>query len=133
MNYNFQKKLLEIWEIAVELYRQGNRDSKCFPIENEIPFLESIGMNKMDIFDFAEDWVCEEEPDFSTFLLIHEQRRNYFIEVQKRIPSGKVLDPSLPAKTESIDGIVLASTDHPESTGKIARRITCKFYVLLRR
>ena len=120
MNYNFQKKLLEIWEIAVELYRQGNRDSKCFPIENEIPFLESIGMNKMDIFDFAEDWVCEEEPDFSTFLLIHEQRRNYFIEVQKRIPSDKVLDPStLPAKTESIDGIVWLPRIIPKARAKL--------------
>ena len=32
----------------------------------------------MDIFDFAEDWVCEGEPDLASFLLIHEHRMIIF-------------------------------------------------------
>ena len=42
-----------------------------------------------------------------SFLLIHEQRKDYFWETQKKVPSTRVLDPSsLPAKNESLHGIV---------------------------
>ena len=74
MNHNFQSNLVRIWEKSVSLYKSGNHNSESFPIEEDLPFLSSIGMNKMDVFDFAEDWVLEEEPDLATFLLIHEQR-----------------------------------------------------------
>ena len=58
-------------------------------------------------FRFAEDWVCMGEPDLATFLMIHEQRKDYFWETQKKVPSSRVLDPSsLPAKNESLHGIV---------------------------
>ena len=60
----------------------------------------------MDIFDFAEDWLCEGEPDLPTFLLIHEQRRDYFWEVQKKVASTERLDSStLPPKDSDINGI----------------------------
>lgn len=120
MNYDFQKGLVRIWEKSVSLYQSGNRDSKSFPIDDELPFLESIGMNRMDIFDFAEDWVLENEPDLATFLLIHEQRRDYFWEVQKRMPSIKKLDPTtLPPKTDSVEGIVWLPRIIPKARAKL--------------
>ena len=79
MNFNYQKQLVNIWERGVELYENGHTDSITFPIANEIPFLQSIGLNKMDIFDYVEDWICEGTPDLATFLLIHDLRRDYFI------------------------------------------------------
>ena len=72
------ENLAEIWHRAVNLYESGHQNADEFPIENDLSFLQSLGMNKMDIFDFAEDWVCEGEPDLASFLLIHEHRRNYF-------------------------------------------------------
>jgi hypothetical protein len=61
----------------------------------------------MDIFDYVEDWVCEGTPDLATFLLIHDIRRDYFIEEQKRIPSLEILDSqTLPGKTDLLEGIV---------------------------
>lgn len=120
MKYNFQKELIRIWEKAVKLYKDGNRDPSSFPITEEIPFLHSIGMSLVDVFDFAEDWVCEGEPDFATFLLIHEQRRDYFWEVQKKIPSSKKLDPStLPKKTDSVHGIVWLPRIIPKARAKL--------------
>ena len=95
MNYNFQETLTRVWEKAVDLYQGGQRDSSTFPIDDDLPFLSLLGMNKMDVFDYAEDWVLEGTPDLATFLLIHEQRRDYFIEVQKRTPSSKTLDTVL--------------------------------------
>ena len=120
MNYDFQIKLVQIWEKAVGLYQNGQRDSATFPIEEDLPFLSSIGMNKMDVFDFAEDWVLEGTPDLATFLLIHEQRRNYFFEIQKKVPSSKVLDPStLPAKTDNIEGIHWLPRIIPKARAKL--------------
>ncbi len=120
MNYDFQKELVRIWEKAVGLYEQGHQDSKTFPLDEELAFLSSIGMNKMDVFDYAEDWVREQEPDLATFLLIHEQRRDYFLEVQKRRPSSRKLDPStLPGKTEEIEGIVWLPRIIPKARAKL--------------
>jgi hypothetical protein len=42
----------------------------------------------------------------ATFLLIHEQRRDYFIEIQKGEPSEKRMDSSaLPGKSDEIEGV----------------------------
>lgn len=106
MNFNYQKELVRIWENAVELYRNGNTSADTFPIQNDLPFLNKIGLNKMDIFDYVEDWVCEGTPDLGTFLLIHDLRRDFFIEEQKEIHSLEKLDSkTLPAKTEKLNGI----------------------------
>ena len=75
-------------------------------------------MNKIDVFYFAEDWVREGEPDFASFLLIHEHRRDYFWEVQNRVESSNRLDSSsLPAKDSEIEGgggYTLASPNHSQ-------------------
>ena len=86
------EKLAELWHRAVNLYESGHQDAEAFPIEEDLPFLRSMGMNKIDVFDFAEDWVCEGEPDLASFLLIHEHRRDYFWEVQNRVESSERLD-----------------------------------------
>ena len=91
MNFNYQKELVRIWENSVKLYQNGNTSADTFPIRDDLPFLQSIGLNKMDIFDYVEDWVCEGTPDLATFLLIHDIRRDFFIEEQKRIPRSKFL------------------------------------------
>ena len=104
-NFHTQK-LVEIWQKAVGLYQSGHQKSVDFPLDDDLPFLQELGMNKMDIFDFAEDWLCEGEPDLATFLLIHEQRRDYFWEVQNRVSSSIRLDSSsLPSKDSEIEGI----------------------------
>ena len=99
------ENLAEIWHRAVNLYESGHQNADEFPIENDLSFLQSLGMNKMDIFDFAEDWVCEGEPDLASFLLIHEHRRDYFWEVQNRIESSrKLIQPAYLPKTRKSKG-----------------------------
>ena len=58
MNFNYQRELVQIWEKGVKLYEQGNTSPDTFPITDELPFLQSIGLNKMDIFDYVEDCIC---------------------------------------------------------------------------
>jgi hypothetical protein len=114
------ENLAEIWHRAVNLYESGHQNADEFPIENDLSFLQSLGMNKMDVFDFAEDWVCEGEPDLASFLLIHEHRRDYFWEVQNRIESTRKLDPtSLPAKDSEIEGIRWLPRIIPKAKAKL--------------
>ena len=116
----YTEKLVEIWQKSVNLYESGHKNSKSFPIDEDLPFLEELGMNKMDIFDFAEDWLCEGEPDLPTFLLIHEQRRDYFWEVQKKVASTERLDSStLPPKDSDINGIRWLPRIIPKAKAKL--------------
>ena len=120
MNFNYQKQLVNIWERGVELYENGHTDSNTFPITDEIPFLQSIGLNKMDIFDYVEDWICEGTPDLATFLLIHDLRRDYFIEEQHGIPSkDKLNSKELPGKHEELEGILWLPRIIPKARAKL--------------
>ena len=76
MHHDYQKRLAEIWTDAVERYKNGHTTPENFLPDEDLSFVESIGMNVMDLFDFAENWVCEGEPDLATFLLIQDARRD---------------------------------------------------------
>ena len=120
MNFNYQKELVQIWEKAVKLYQKGNTEAENFPISDDLPFLNNIGLNKMDVFDYVEDWICEGTPDLATFLLIHDIRRNFFIEEQKGIHSKKKLSSKdLPGKNEEIEGIVWLPRIIPKARAKL--------------
>ena len=120
MNFNYQKELVQIWEKAVKLYQKGNTEAENFPISDDLPFLNNIGLNKMDIFDYVEDWICEWTPDLATFLLIHDIRRDFFIEEQKGIHSKKKLrSKDLPGKHEEIEGIVWLPRIIPKARAKL--------------
>ena len=120
MNFNYQDKLVKIWNRGVELYQNGHSNYDSFPITDDLPFLKSIGLNKIDIFDYVEDWICEGAPDLATFLLIHDLRRDYFLEEQNGIPSKYLLNSSkLPGKQESIEGITWLPRIIPKAIAKL--------------
>jgi hypothetical protein len=77
-------------------------------------------MNVMDVFDFAEDWVCERAPDLATFLLIHDARRDYFLREQEgRASSHRMDSATLPAKSEEIEGIRWLPRIIPKARAKL--------------
>ncbi len=120
MSYNYHSKLEKIWKDAVERYEQGRRSPEGFLSEEELKFLASIGMNVMDVFDFAEDWVCEGTPDLATFLLIHDTRRDYFLREQEGQASSHRMDSAtLPAKSDEIEGIRWLPRIIPKARAKL--------------
>jgi len=120
MAFNFHQELSRIWEKAVSLYRSGNTDTEIFPISEELPILASWGINKMDLFDYAEDWCLHLEPDLLTFILVHYERWSYFVEEQKGQPSPNLLDSStLPAKSASAEGIIWLPRILPKARAKL--------------
>ncbi len=106
-HYTYQKGLKIIWEGAVAKYKEGVREVESYFDEATITELASIGLNVMDVYDYAEDFVSRGEPDFETFLMVSEARRDYFLTVQEGMPSDNILDSkTLPAKTDESAGIV---------------------------
>jgi hypothetical protein len=83
MELNFwTRRLRELYDKALVLYRSGNEDLSSYFTADETEFLASIGLKPINVFDFAEDVAEAGEPDWDTFLLIAAARRDYFLYEQ---------------------------------------------------
>lgn len=105
-HYNYQDTLHQLWTKAVEQYKAGQRDSDTYFTGEETQWLADNGITPQEIYDFAEDFVNGGEPDFTTFAMVTDVRRSYFLEKLKGKPASDSRDPATyPAKTDDIDGI----------------------------
>jgi hypothetical protein len=121
MNHDaYHQTLKTIWDEAVAKYREGNRKPESYFDEDTLAQLAAIGLKTMDVYDYAEDYVTRDEPDFETFLMICEARRDYFLTVQKGTPSEEVLDSdTLPPKEASVEGIAWLPRIVPKVVAKL--------------
>lgn len=104
---NWTQSFRRIYDKAVQLYRDGARGADTYFNDEELGFLGSIGHSAQEIYDFAEDYVNRGEPDYETALLVASVRRDYFLVVQKRVPSSRRVGPSeLTGKEVEEAGIV---------------------------
>ena len=105
-NYDYQRQLKAIWEKAVRIYDDGNRKPDTFFDDTESAFLDSVGLTSQEVYDFAEDYNDSGEPDFTSFAMIQDVRRFYFLNRQNGLQNGKQVDPSsLPARDLEAEGI----------------------------
>jgi len=72
------QQLHSLYDIAVAKYRDGQRGANHFFDAVETGFLASIGLKPIHLYDYAEDFVGGDEPDWDTVLLIVAARRDYF-------------------------------------------------------
>lgn len=72
-------------------FQAGNPDFESYYGAPDLEFLGRIGCQPREFFDFVEDFAGEEVPTISTALLVAAVRRDYFLSVQKGIPSTTVL------------------------------------------
>lgn len=109
-HFQYLTPLQKLWKKTYKLYEQGNRSSSTYFNEEEIHFLSSIGMTPQELFDFVEDAIQYNIPDFfTTMVLIQDVRRSYFLEEQNGTPlppSKKITVESLPPKTAEAKGIL---------------------------
>lgn len=119
-NYEYQKNLKVIWESAVAKYRDGNCNPETYFGEATLNELSALGLKIMDIYDYAEDFVSGGEPDFETFLMICEARRDYFLTIQEGNPSEQTLAAdTLPPKDAEVKGIVWLPRIMPKAIAKL--------------
>lgn len=105
-NYHWPETFREVYDRAVAKYRAGTHSVAPLCSEQDKAFLASIGCSTQELFDFVEDFVRGGEPSFEIVLLITAVRRDYFLVVQKGIPSRNLLDmDTLPPKSAELAGI----------------------------
>lgn len=105
-SYLWTRKLRELYDKSVELYRGGNRDLGTYFNPEETIWLASVGLRPINLYDWAEDMVSAGEPDWNTVLLIAAARRDYFLVHQNGVTCEAVTEASsLPAKTDELEGI----------------------------
>ena len=81
----------EIYEQAVHRFEQGQRGPEQVVGREALAFLDSIGTSAQELYDFVEDWVEDDEPDFETVAAMTNVRRTYFLTVQEGKPSNTVI------------------------------------------
>jgi len=108
-HYIWDAYFAELFDSCVQEYDEGNKDYEAWFTEEDEDFLSAIGCKPREIFDFIEDHCVSDgqDPTATTALLVTAVRRDYFLTIQKGIPSEKIVPaPSLPAKTAEVEGIV---------------------------
>ncbi len=108
-HYIWDAYFAELFDSCVQEYDEGNKDYEAWFTEEDEDFLNSIGCKPREIFDFIEDHCVSDgqDPTATTALLVTAVRRDYFLTIQKGIPSTSIVPASsLPAKNAEVDGIV---------------------------
>jgi hypothetical protein len=82
---------LALFDRCAAEFQSGNTDFETYYTPEDLTFLAGIGCQPREFFDFVEDFCSEGEPTISTALLVAAVRRDYFLTLQKGIPSDKVL------------------------------------------
>jgi len=119
-HYDFQNTFRALYDKAVALYANGQRDAAALFNAEENAFLTANGLTPQHLYDYAEDHNNYGEPGFEHALLIEFQRRDYFLHVQRGQPSSHVLDEtSFPAKSETVRGIEWLPRIIPKAKAKL--------------
>jgi hypothetical protein len=72
-----------LFERCAALYKSGNQDFSTYYSPEDSAFLQSIGYQPREFFDFVEDYCDRDEPTLSTALLVAAVRRDFFLTRQK--------------------------------------------------
>ena len=119
-NYDFAQKFHAIYDKAVGLYAQGQRDATTYFSESEIAWLSANGLNAQHLYDYAEDQNNYGEPGYDNALAIELVRRDYFLNVQGGRGLVTLLDEAnLPSKTEAAKGIEWLPRIIPKAKAKL--------------
>ena len=104
--YRWHHELKQLFVLALDRYRTGERDPERYFDEEQTAYLAGIGMRPQELFDFAEDHSKNGDPDWETVLLISAARRDYLLTVQGGVTSDKLVSvDDLPKKDEELGGI----------------------------
>ena len=107
MSYSWDSSFSALFDRCLTRYRSGDTDYSGYYSADDLAFLDSIGYQPREFFDFVEDLAEIGEPSLTTAVMIASVRRDYLTEIMHGAKSDQVLDPAtLPAKTSEVDGYV---------------------------
>ena len=120
-HYNFASDFRALYDQAVRRFASGTESADSIVTAEERAFLAANGITAQHMFDYAEDHHgYNGEPGFERALAIETVRRDYFLNVQRGVPSTNVLDKStLPDKTSTLLGIEWLPRIIPKAKAKL--------------
>lgn len=119
-HYTFSTVFRALYDKAVAAYARGQRDAQTFFTPDEIAFLAANGLTPQHLYDYAEDFTSEGEPDFGTAVAIELVRRDYFLNVQQGKPSAARLSAdALPVRSATLQGIAWLPRILPKARAKL--------------
>jgi hypothetical protein len=97
---------LTLFDHCVAAYQGGNRDYESYYSTGDLAFLNGIGHQPREFFDFVEDFCEAGIPSASSALLVAAVRRDYFLVVQKGSISDRILTrDNIPTFGDELEGI----------------------------
>lgn len=119
-HYDFADRFRGIYEKSVAHHAAGHTGLANWFTVDELAWLAANGITPQHLFDYAEDHNSGGEPGYDRALAIESVRRDYFINVQRGKPSGRILDEaSLPAKSAAVHGIEWLPRIIPKAKAKL--------------
>lgn len=119
-HYTYQATLKSLYEKAARLYSEGNTAPSTYFDVEEVAFLNAIGAKVQEVYDCVEDGISDGEPDYETVQLVMGVRRDYFLQVQKELPSKETLDEgTLPSKKDEVQGITWLPRLMPKAQARL--------------
>ena len=105
--YAWDTTFTELFERCLERYRTGDEDFTSYYSEADLAFLDSIGYQPRELFDFVEDHADYGEPSIASAVMTASVRRDYLNVIMKGEKSARELMPDdLPARDAELGGIV---------------------------
>ena len=102
-SYDWAARVKALYLQALERYRAGHRDPQTLLDAEARQTLAEIGASPMELYDYAED---ANGLDWETALLLLAARRDYFLVIQRGIPSDHRINMAeLPAKDAELEGV----------------------------
>ena len=101
--YHWTRTLHALHEQAARRYGEGVRSAEALFDEAQKAQLAAIGARPIELYDYVED---AHSLDWMTAFLILSLRREYFLSVQKGVPSSRqYVRADFPAKDAELEGI----------------------------
>ena len=119
-HYAFAQTFRALYDKAAALYAQGRRGAETYFTPDETAWLASNGLTAQYLYDYAEDQNNYGEPGYDIALGVELIRRDYFLNIQHGLSSGKISDPETwPAKDAAIKDIVWLPRILPKARAKL--------------
>lgn len=115
----WNEQFISLYHRCLKAFQAGNTDFQTYYDQDDLAFLNSIGCQPREFFDFVEDH--SDALPMSTALLVAAVRRAYFLRVQNGVPSQRpaLQAEQLPARESMLGGIPWLPRILPKARAKL--------------
>ena len=117
----WKQQFTQLYQKCIQRYQStASQDWDSYYDDDELKFINSLGCQPRELFDYVEDFVDEGAPSQEIPLAIAEIRKRYFQENQNSQASKKrILPQELPGFGEKLEGIAYLPRIMKKAEGKL--------------